>query len=114
MFEECSVVMEYADGGDLLQKIVHYRNKGQYFEEGYIWDIFGQIVNGLAKLHELGILHRDIKVLIMTIKDSKCFPHEKWGGQNWRYECVEGGEEKRNVRDTNWHSLLRKPRSVEG
>lgn len=43
--------MEYADGGDLLQKIVNYRNKGQYFKEEEIWDIFGQVANGLAKLH---------------------------------------------------------------
>lgn len=55
--------MEYADGGDLLQKIFEYKRKGQSFEESYIWEIFLQVVMGLATLHELGILHRDIKVL---------------------------------------------------
>ena len=43
--------MEYADGGDLLQKIVNHKNQGLYFKEDYIWDIFGQVVNGLTKLH---------------------------------------------------------------
>ena len=65
--------MEYADGGDLQQKIIHHKNKGQYFEESYIWDIFGQIVQGLTKLHELGILHRDIKVNTCLSKAANIF-----------------------------------------
>ncbi len=27
-----SIVMEYADGGDLQQKITDHRNRGQYFK----------------------------------------------------------------------------------
>jgi len=54
--------MEYADGGDLLQKIFEYKKKGCQFKEEEIWDIFVQIVKGLTTLHELKILHRDIKV----------------------------------------------------
>lgn len=54
--------MEYADGGDLLQKIFDYKKRGAYFKEDEIWDIFIQIVKGLAALHDLKILHRDIKV----------------------------------------------------
>jgi serine/threonine protein kinase len=46
-----SIVMEYADGGDLLQKIFDHKRRGQYFEEGYIWDVFVQVGKGLAKLH---------------------------------------------------------------
>ena len=65
--------MEYADGGDLLQKINVHRNKGQYFEELYIWDIFGQVVNGLSKLHELGILHRDLKVASSVTKTANVY-----------------------------------------
>jgi serine/threonine protein kinase len=54
--------MEYADGGDLLQKIFDYKKKGSQFKEEEIWDIFLQIVKGLSTLHDLKILHRDIKV----------------------------------------------------
>lgn len=57
-----SIVMEYADGGDLLQKIFDYKKKGLQFKEEEIWDIFLQIVKGLTALHDLKILHRDIKV----------------------------------------------------
>ena len=58
-----SIVMEYADGGDLLQKIFEYKKKGSQFKEEEIWDIFLQIVKGLTALHDLKILHRDIKVI---------------------------------------------------
>lgn len=54
--------MEYADGGDLLQRIFEYKKKGSQFKEEEIWDIFLQIVKGLTALHDLKILHRDIKV----------------------------------------------------
>lgn len=46
-----SIVMEYADGGDLEQKITEHRNRGQYFKEGEIWDMFGQMLSGLSALH---------------------------------------------------------------
>lgn len=58
-----SIVMEYADGGDLEQKITEHRNRGQYFRQNQIWDMFGEMLSGLAKLHDLGILHRDVKVI---------------------------------------------------
>jgi len=34
------IVMEYADGGDLYEKIVEHKKKGTYFEEADIWEIF--------------------------------------------------------------------------
>lgn len=43
--------MEYADGGDLLQKIFEYKRKVQVFDEHYIWNVFIQVLIGLAKLH---------------------------------------------------------------
>ena len=53
--------MEYADGGDLYEKIVQHKNKKTKFSEVDIWEIFIQIVKGLRYLHELKILHRDLK-----------------------------------------------------
>ena len=55
------MVMEYADGGDLYQKIVEFRKAQRLFEESDIWRIFIQLVKGLKALHELNILHRDLK-----------------------------------------------------
>ena len=55
------IVMEYADNGDLFQKIIEHKKKKTFFEEIEIWKIFIQLVKGLKSLHDLKILHRDLK-----------------------------------------------------
>jgi NIMA (never in mitosis gene a)-related kinase len=64
-FEEATqslcIVMEFADGGDLLQQIGTHKKKGTLFTEKEIWQYFVQIVKGLKTLHEYKICHRDIK-----------------------------------------------------
>lgn len=54
--------MEFANNGDLYQKIVEQQRKNQLFPEQEIWSVFIQVVKGLKALHELRILHRDLKV----------------------------------------------------
>ena len=55
------IVMEYADDGDLYQKIKLYIQNKTFFMEHDIWRIFIQITKGLHDLHEYNILHRDLK-----------------------------------------------------
>lgn len=43
--------MEYADNGDLYQKIVEHQKKGTNFSETEIWSIFIQVTRGLKALH---------------------------------------------------------------
>lgn len=55
------VVMEYADGGDIMSKINDHLKKATYFRETELWNYFGQMFNGLKALHDLKVCHRDIK-----------------------------------------------------
>ena len=64
-FEDASstlcIIMEYADGGDLLKQINSHKRKNSSFTEKEIWYYFIQMVRGIKALHDLKICHRDIK-----------------------------------------------------
>ena len=57
-----SIVMEFANNGDLSARIAKQQGQDQGFQEQLIWRVFIQMVRGLKQLHDLRILHRDIKV----------------------------------------------------
>ena len=54
-----NIVTEYADGGDLAEKIKSQNNK--LFTEQEILDYFTQICLALKHIHEKKIIHRDLK-----------------------------------------------------
>jgi NIMA (never in mitosis gene a)-related kinase len=55
------IIMDLADGGDLYNKMMEYKKKGSYMPEREVWHFFIQMVRGLQALHDLKIIHRDIK-----------------------------------------------------
>ena len=64
--------MEYVGGGDLSQLLRTYRRKRKHLEESRIWDYFIQTLRGLLALHEMKIVHRDIKTAnIFLTSDQK-------------------------------------------
>lgn len=61
------IVMEYADGGDLAQKI---RNRQNYFSENEILQTFIQLSLAIKYIHDRKILHRDLKAQnVFLMKD---------------------------------------------
>ena len=59
--ETLCIVMEYADKGDLYQKIVYLKKIGCLIDEIDAWKIIIQMTWGLKSLHALKILQRDLK-----------------------------------------------------
>merc|ERR1719428_1515045 len=55
------IVMDFAEGGDLYNRIAKTRKAGQSFPEGQIVRWFTQASLALKHLHERHVLHRDLK-----------------------------------------------------
>lgn len=73
-FEEATnslcIIMEYAEGGDLQSLINTTKRSGGNISETDAWKYVIQMVNGIKYLHEMGIVHRDLKVRNITTEFS--------------------------------------------
>lgn len=70
--ESLCIVMEYADGGDLYQRILEYKKKGASMSENFLWHVLIKLSRALKILHELNIMHRDLKSAnVFLSKDGK-------------------------------------------
>lgn len=84
-----SLVMEFADGGDLLGRIKKAKENPGYMREDEIWRIFLQILRGTSALHKLDVIHRDLKVTISFNLVCQHLPFQGWESQNRRLECFQ-------------------------
>jgi NIMA (never in mitosis gene a)-related kinase len=53
--------MDFANDGDLYQKIVKNKKDKSYFNEDYVWKVLIGTLQALAQFHDMKIFHRDIK-----------------------------------------------------
>jgi hypothetical protein len=53
--------MEYLEGRDFVSAVAGPKGSPVRFDEGRLRPAFGQLCEGLAALHERGIVHRDVK-----------------------------------------------------
>lgn len=66
-----SLVMEFAENGDMYAEILSYQKKGRLPEEDWVWLMIIQIVRGLKALHNLKIFHRDLKAANVFLTEEK-------------------------------------------
>merc|ERR1719473_599014 len=55
------IVMEFSDHGDLFQQIVKHQRNRTHFREEDVWRYLIGMCQGLKALHDMRILHRDLK-----------------------------------------------------
>ena len=67
----CSLIMEYADCGDMYADIVQNQKEGRQPEEDWVWKMVIQMFRGLKALHSLKILHRDMKSANIFLSNEK-------------------------------------------
>jgi len=53
--------MEFAEGGDLSRVIRRATKSEKYVDENTVWLYISHIARGLKALHDLKVLHRDLK-----------------------------------------------------
>ncbi len=58
---ELYVIMEYCPKGDIQKLIAGHIKAHTWIEESEIWKAFLHMLKGLKSLHEMKILHRDLK-----------------------------------------------------
>lgn len=76
------IVQECADAGDLLQQINRCKQERAYLREGDIWRYLDGMCQGLRALHDLRILHRDMKCANVFLSQSRDGPIAKLGDFN--------------------------------
>lgn len=63
--------MEYAENGDMYADIIKNQKEGRLPEEEWVWRMVIQMFRGLKALHNLKILHRDLKSANVFLTDEK-------------------------------------------
>lgn len=65
------IVQECADAGDLLQQINRCKHERAYLREADVWRYLDGMCQGLKALHDLRILHRDLKCANVFLSHSR-------------------------------------------
>jgi len=76
------IVTEYADAGDLYQLITKCHKERAHLREADVWRYLFGMCRGLKTLHELKILHRDLKCANVFLSASREGPAAKLGDFN--------------------------------
>lgn len=86
--------MEFAEGGDLMSRITEHSSRHTAFSESELWAVLVQVTTGLKALHDLKILHRDMKVRRFKRVVCQRVPDEAGTGQAGRPQCLQSRQKR--------------------
>ena len=112
------LVMEYANSGDLSQRVKNMRSKDQMFQEEVILKILTQMCLGILALHSLRIMHRDLKVSYfypskVLLLVCQYILNRRQHSQSWRPQRLKTCTLRWTQLYLSWYPLLCITRSVE-
>ena len=55
------IITEFCEEGDVFQKITYHKKDKTYLKERIIWKILIQTLRGLDAMHQIKVMHRDLK-----------------------------------------------------
>jgi len=96
-------IEEHIDGNNLAEiskKLIEYKNKEEYGSELFIylldfWEIIKKVNINLESLHQLGFIHRDIKLENIIINEKE---------MKKRLQSLEPNQQKYNTYIVDWHT----------
>eukprot|EP00656_Telonema_subtile_P044434 TRINITY_DN5069_c0_g1_i1.p1 TRINITY_DN5069_c0_g1~~TRINITY_DN5069_c0_g1_i1.p1 ORF type:complete len:610 (-),score=134.98 TRINITY_DN5069_c0_g1_i1:18-1847(-) len=67
------LVLEFAEHGDLYQRLQRTKRSRQRLSEAKVWKIFTQVLSGVECIHKHSIIHRDLKSLNIFEAEGEVF-----------------------------------------
>ena len=64
------IVMENADGGELLKVVEDNFKSGRYVNERWAMEVFHQVLEAISYCHSRGVMHKDLKAENIMLLDS--------------------------------------------
>ena len=100
---EVVMVLELLSGGDLLDSVI---DNGTY-NEADAREIFTQVLDGVAHMHERGVVHRDLKVENLMMKNPGDLTSVKIIDVGLAIKVIDGENKEKKIREVSEEDMIK-------